>query len=188
MLYLSWAAVGGLALNVVISVLSSWAVAAIYFRKETRAEKIGDQIRSGLQKALFPIIYPQFFDDSRALKVHPLQSAPRDKDIPYVEYALFNKRSYRPGERAEVLLKLLDLGFDLLNPDGVTVRDHLGNAVGVVSAGLGYARVAFHIADTVHPGSHDITVQLQDLGEHKKSVPNANVQTLQFVVAGGDRD
>lgn len=180
--FFSWGALASLVINAVVSVLASWFVASIYFKKVTRAEKIADQIRSGLQKALLPIIHAQFFDGQKSFRVHPHQPPPKNQDIPFVEYALFSEKRFCAGQKIEVLLKLKDTGFDLDNPAGVSVRDHEGRALGVVPIGLGYAKVTLHISSKALPGERELTVDLTDIGEHRNSVPNRNVQTLPFVI------
>lgn len=171
-----------LGLNAIISVLCSWLIASIYFRKVTRAEQVSEQIRHGLQRALIPTLYPQFFDQGQSLSVYPVQDPPTNSDVPYVEVARLTPRIIRPGAKLHVLLKLRDSGYDLDNPAGVLVRDHRGRAVGVTSLGLGFCRCAILIEENPASSEGEITVELQDTGFHSRGVSNHNVQTLRFVI------
>jgi hypothetical protein len=171
-----------LAANAIISVLCSWVVAWVYFRKVTRAEQVGEQIRHGLQRALLPTLYPQFFDQERSLSVYPDQRTPANQDIPYVEVARIHPRIIAPGSKFEVLLKLRDAGFDLDNPDGVSIRDHHGQAVGVIGLGLGFCMCTVHVEKSPASYAGSLTVELKDIGAHTKAASNHNVQTLRFLI------
>jgi hypothetical protein len=178
------------AVNIIISSVSgaavSWAISHYYFRKETRAEVIADQIRNGLQRALIPVLYPQYFRQEKRLVVHPTQPIPKNLDVPHVEYAIFADGSIHPGQKVDVLLKVRDLGFDLPNPDGISIRDHRNNALGIIPLGLGYVETTLHTFPEDHPGPNKLTVELQDLGVRTKSVPNKSVVTLGFIIVKGD--
>lgn len=171
------AQVGNIILNVVISVLCSWAVAAYYFRKETGAEKIGDQIRYALQHALFPVLHSEFFSENASGAVLPEQAIPRNNDIPHVEHVRFNLRDIKQGDTVGILLKVRDLGYNLDNPAGIILRDHEDRPLGIVPLGLGFCRSAAHVADECLPGPHCLTVELRDEAGH------SNVQTIAFLVA-----
>jgi hypothetical protein len=180
--------VASFALNVsvtaVISVLVSWIVARIYFRKRTPAELIGEQIRRGLQSALMPTLYPQFYDEASSIVIHPQQPAPANKDVPHVDYARLSPRLIRPGAKLDVLMKVLDLGYDLVNPGGIHVRDHRGRKLAVVGVGLGFCKFSVLVAEAEEGGAAEITIDLTDLGSHTKGKPNSNVQSLPFIVEG----
>jgi hypothetical protein len=186
MLGLDWSVLANFAVSSAVGAITSWVVSSYYFHKTSRAEQIADQIKAGLQKALVPVLYPRFFDPENSVTVYPNQPPPANTDIPHVEFVLFSKKIIRPGQRTDVLIKLRDSGFDLENPHGVTIRDHKENPLGVVPLGLGYVMATFHTALDDHSGSHSLTVALQDLGEHAKSSPNHNVQTISFPITLGE--
>lgn len=174
-------------INAVVSVICSWLVASVYFRKVTRAEQVAEQIRHGLQRALLPTLHPHFFDQERSLSIYPEQNPPGNADIPYVEVARVTPRRVGPGGKLDVLLKLRDSGYDLDNPEGVSVHDHLGRAVGVTSLGLGFCRCTIPIEDIPASYEGEITIELRDAGLHTRRVPNQNVQTLRFTIEKGDQ-
>ena len=169
-------------LNAIISVVCSWVISAYYFRKESRAEKISDQIRNGLQRALLPIIHPQFFDSQSSHTLTPLQPKPKNTDIPHIDYAILSFRPNSNNTRVELMIKILDTGYDLENPEGISIKDHTGGYVGVVSIGLGHCKCTINIGDNPIPGVYEITVEMADSGLHRRATPNRNVQTLPFII------
>jgi hypothetical protein len=174
--------------NTIISTLLGgaigWFIAGYYFHKPSRAEKIVDQVRFGLQKSLFPILYPDFFDPRSSIIVHPEQPAPADKDKPHVDCAFFKDGVINLNQTVEVLIKVMDLGFDLENPQGISIRDHRGNDLHVIPIGLGHVKTEFRTAFDDRLGTHRLTVTLQDTGEHR-GIPNHNVQSLAFTIRQG---
>jgi hypothetical protein len=166
----------------VISVLVSWIVASIYFKKRTPAELIADQIRHGLQGALIPTLYPQFYNQAGSIVIHPQQPAPTNKDVPHVDHARLSPRFVGPGGRLDVLMKVLDLGYDLVNPSGIYVRDHRGSAVAVVGVGLGFCKFSVLVDDADQGGVAELTIELTDLGSHTKGKPNKNTQSLPIFI------
>jgi hypothetical protein len=173
--------------STLVGVLAGWGATHYYFMKSSAAERIAEQIKVGLQKALIPILYPHFYNPERAVTVYPEQPPPQNMDVPFVEYAIYGEKVIRSGQAVEVLIKLRDVGSDLDNPHGVTVRDHRGNRLAVVPLGLGFARVTFHTVADERPGPRRLTVDLQDMGDHTRGVPNRNVQSLLFVISQGDK-
>lgn len=165
------------ALNAVISVICSLAVANYYFRKVTPSERIVDQIRYGLQHALFPTLYPHFFDQDRSILVHPEQAVPVNTDMPHVELARISPYPVTTESNVEILLKVRDFGYNLANPEGIKVRDHQGRVTGVVALGLGFCRCIIPI-EFAPKSPMTITIELEDSGEHSRGVPNRNVQTI----------
>lgn len=174
----------GLALNAIISVVCSWIVGSYYFRRVSRAEKIADQIRYGLQQALLPIIYPKFYDPYKSDVVRPSQSPPKNTDVPYIDVVRFSMKTISPGENLDILIKILDSGLDLDNPAGISVHDYRGRPVGVIAIGLGHCICSINVDMDVEPGIHNITVELVDRGAHN-SKPHRNVQTIPFVIQSG---
>lgn len=173
-------------ISTLVGVFAGWATTHLYFRKATPAEKIADQIKTGLQKALLPVLYPHYFNHEKALTVHPEQPAPPNTDIPHVEHAVFAEKTVRVNQKADVLIKIKDTGFDLVNPTGVMVRDHKDNRLAVVPIGFGFVQITFHVAANERPGIHRLTVELRDLGHHTRGKPNQNIQSLLFTVVKGD--
>jgi hypothetical protein len=170
-----------IALSTIIGVLTSYAINK-YSQNGSRAEKIADQIKGALQKALFPVLYPHFFDPETALVIFPDQPTPNKADIPHVECSRFAKKRIYPSEKVDVLIQVVDSGFDLVNPAGIKVRDHKDSPLGVVSLGLGFVLTTFHTTTDDRPGAHKMTVELRALGEHTGGIPNQNVQTLSFTI------
>ncbi|MEP0709483.1 MAG: hypothetical protein ABJL17_16270 [Parvibaculum sp.] len=182
------ASIASLSLGALIGAATSWAISNYFFHRETRAEQIADQIKVGLQNALFPILYPSFFDPEKALSISPEQPLPEDTDIPHAEYVIFGARSVVSGQKIDVLIKLRDSGFDLVTAVGVSLRDHRGNSIEILPIGLGYVRAAFRTFSDDLVGVHKLTIALKDLGSHSKSGPNKNVQTFKFVIEQGGYD
>jgi hypothetical protein len=172
---------GVITLSTIIGVLTSYAINK-YSQAGSRAERIADQIKGALQKALFPVLYPSFFNPETALAIFPDQPAPRKTDTPHVDCARFVKKRFYPNEKIDVLIKVVDSGFDLVNPTGIKVRDHKDNSLGVVSLGLGFVLTTFHTTVDDRPGAHKLTVELRDLGEHTGGIPNQNIQTFSFTI------
>lgn len=177
-----------IAANAAVSVTCSWIVAAIYFRKVTPAEKISDQIRHGLQRSLFPMLFPRFFDQETALVVAPEQATPANLDVPHVEYIRIDRSTARGGSIADVLMKVRDLGYDLDVPNGIRVKDHRARPVGVVGLGLGFCRFSIPLDVDMGLKLMRITIELADCGEHTKRRPNTNVQTIVFLVGERHED
>lgn len=180
MFALDGGAIANIAIGGIISAAISIIVSNHYFKKESRSEKISNQVKLGLQKALFPALYPQFFNPETSQIVRPIEPAPRDKDVPFVEYALINHKSIRPGTKVEILIKLRDDGFDLDNPRGVSVRDHHQNSLEVSPLGLGFMRIVLRTPKSDLAGDYHLSVFLKDEGVNNNLVPNTNIQTLVF--------
>ena len=153
--------------NAAVSVACSWLVAAIYFRKETVAERIGSQISSSLRMALIPVLYNEFFSVDSSGEVRPKQPPPKNLDVPHVEYAIFAQQHVCCGDSVEVLIKLLDTGSNLDNPRGVSVRDHEDRPLGVRGLGFGFCRCTLNIAADARPGPRVLTIYLQDEDKHE---------------------
>jgi hypothetical protein len=168
-------------LSAIISTLTSYGIIR-YAQGDSRAEKIAEQIKIALQRSLFPVLYPHFFDSETSLVILPDQHAPMNADTPHVECARFSKNRFNQNEKMDVLIKVADSGFDLVNPIGIKVRDHKDNALGVVSLGLGFLLTTFYTTPDDRPGAYKLTIELQDLGEHTGGNPNQNVQTLSFTI------
>lgn len=168
--------------SAVVSVLCSWLIAAVYFKKKSPTERVARQIQKALKQSLIPILYPHFFDQERSIVIYPEQPAPEDQDVPRVEYARVSPRDIFPGTSVEVLLKLIDLGLDLDNPGGVRARDHRGRSAGVVGLGLGFCRFRFVVEETETKAKTQLTIELADKGEHCRGKRNRNVQTFPFIV------
>ena len=168
-------------------IVSAWGLTHYYFKKSSPAERIAAQIKLGLQKALYPLLYPQFFDGARTLTILPEQPQPTDRDVPRVEFAKLVGLTVHCGQEVQMLIKLKDDGFDLDNPRGITVRDHRDNPLAVVPLGFGYIRISFRTADNERFGQHRITVEMIDMGHHTSGTPNRNTQSLVFVITGSPR-
>lgn len=181
MLDFDLAAFINLVISSIIGVLTGWGISRHYFKKVAPAEIIADQLRSGLQKALMPILYPHFFNKENSFIIHPEQPGPTNKDVPSVEYAVVRGNAIFSNQRVEVLIKVIDLGGDLDNPNGISIRDHKDNHLGVVAIGLGFAHFSFHTSNDA-AGPQRLTVTLQDEGHHVGNRKNRNVQTLPFSV------
>lgn len=179
---------GVLILNAVVSVICSWIVASIYFRKESRAESIAEQIKRALQQTLPPISHPRFFDEGNSRVIYPEEPLPANTDIPHVEFVRLDHSNILPDMRLGLLIKLRDTGFDLDNPQGVTLRDWSGNMLSVSGIGLGYCTSTVHIPAEIEPGPYRLTIELADAGVLRTYIPNRNSQTLLLVVeSGGER-
>ena len=104
----------------------------------------------------------------------PSPEPPENKDIPHVEYAVISQQSIKPNTQVEALIKLRDLGFDLENPSGVSVRDHLQRPLSVERIGLGYVEIHFMATTSSEIAHYAFTVTLVDHGGR------ANTQSIPF--------
>jgi hypothetical protein len=163
------------------------AVTTYTLRRNTRAERIAHQIKVALQQTLFPVLHPRFFRADVPV-VFPDQSPPRNKDIPHVEYARFERKFVYPNREVDVLIKVADGGFDLPNPAGIAIRDHRDNQLGVVPLGLGFVITTFHTSIDDQPGVRRLTIRLQDRGEHSTVGPNECIQTLPFTIDHSEKE
>ena len=165
-----------LVISALIGVITSWWISHIYYLKNSPTERILQEIQKGLPNYLLPVVKPQFYR-SDSDKVLPLPEPPQDKNIPHVEYAIFSKRDNYANDQAQALIKVKDLGFDLENPGGISVLDHLQRPLPVQRIGLGYIEVEFIVTPIAAGSNYNLTVSLRDAGGRN------NAQSVKFHVA-----
>lgn len=162
-------------LGSIIGALVSWLIAHIYWKLNAPVERVVKELKDVLPHYLHPLRYPQFYTHD-VMKVEAEQEVPKESDIPRVTHAVFSKKDIRDGDKVEVLLHLLDLGRNLENPDGISVKDHFDRDCPVLFAGLGLACFEFTANKTDGKGSYRLTVNLKDTAR------NTNSQTFIFTI------
>jgi hypothetical protein len=165
-------------LSGLIGVITSWFITHWYYLKNSPTERMLKELRKALPNYLLPVVEPQFYrsDSERLL---PFPAPPEDPDIPHAEYAILSDRNPAPNVPLQVLFKIRDLGFDLENPSGVQVCDHLQRQLSVQRIGLGYITVQFITTPLPCSGQYALTITLSDQGGR------INTQSVRFYVVEG---
>lgn len=150
----------------VISLAGSLLVTHLYYRKSKPVERMLQSITENLRRTLVRSRFPEFFEskDANILFDRGFQSS--RPDTPQVDEVILDRAIIYPGNKVNVLLKVVDMGLNFRNPEGATVKDHHGNSLKVDNVGFGYMRFAFQVKDTDAPASYKISVDLADEDEY----------------------
>lgn len=166
-------------IGAIVSILTSWYVSDRYYKKKSPAEKIGTEIQSDLRRALLPLLYPQFFDDSKTRKTPPDQGISNiPLDTPYAECATYSSKDFPRGGKVEILLYVQDTGINLTLSSGVKVTNHKDQLIPTMVIGFGFLTFDIFVAHDEKLGQHKFNVALKD----DASPPNENAMSFTFNV------
>jgi hypothetical protein len=154
-----------IAISTLISTLIGVAITHYYYLKNTQANRILAELKKSFPNLMLPIVRPEYFtSESCVATLNP--GEPPDKKIPHVTECRYSVATSSSGNSTKmgVLLKLIDLGYDLVNPNGLTVHNDSNINLPVVRLGFGYAEVIVNInKDVINTDREcNLTVNLKD--------------------------